>query len=373
MKRISFWMIASALCATALLAISLGCSGASKAAKTTTPPPAITPKFVYVSNCDGSTSGSIGGYSVDATTGALTAITGSPVATGLDCPSWMGVNPAQTFLFAPDIDTNKLYVYSIGATGALTAVTGSPYTQCGQQAAVDPSGKFLIVPDDCSDNVAVYSIGATGALTAVTGSPFSGTNLNSPDTVSIDPGDKWVYIAGSGKIHVFSLAATGALAEATGSPVTAGTNTNEAFVTPNGKYIYANGGASSTAIMAFSVDTSTGALTALSTPEYAGGSCWLVPDANSAVLFSTDCEGNLYSSAIGSDGALTAATGSPLAVSGFPYAISSDPSGKFFYAGADESSATIAGYSYTSSGALTAITGSPFGTGAYMYGMVVTH
>jgi len=372
MKRTLFWMTASGLCTSALMAISLGCGGASKAGHTT-PNPAITPKFLYVSNCAGGTSGGIGGYSVDATTGALTALTGNPVATGLDCPSWMGVNPAETFLFAPDLDTNKLYVYAIGATGALTAVTGSPYTQCGQQAAVDPSGKFLIVPDNCNDNVAVYSIGATGALTAVTGSPFSGTDLSSPDTVSIDPGGKWVYIAGHGAIHVFSLAATGALAEATGSPVTAGNNTNEAFVTPNGKYIYANGGASSTPIMAFSVDTSTGALTALSTPEYAGGSCWIAPDANSAVIFSTDCDGNLYSSAIGADGTLTAATGSPLAVSGFPYAISGDPSGKFFYAGEDESSAAIDGYSYTSDGVLTAITGSPFGTGAYMYGMVVTH
>ena len=80
------------------------------------------------------------------------------------------------FAYVPNIFSNNVSAYTIDAnTGALTAVVGSPFAAGTEPLAVtiDPTGKFAYVPNAGSDNVSAYQIDAnTGALTAVAGSPF---------------------------------------------------------------------------------------------------------------------------------------------------------------------------------------------------------
>lgn len=388
------------LCAAAALALLVGCDNDSK--KVVTPP--ITPKFLYASSCGtasaraaaiarlhrhekgatvhqappGVPTGGVDGYSVDATTGALTVLTGSPVATGLECPQFLTVDPAQKFLFVPDEGNEVIHVYSIASTGALTEVSGSPYDQCAFQFAVDPSGAYLVVPDYCNDNIAVYAIGSDGSLTAVAGSPFAESSGNEPESLFIDPSGQWVYVVdyndGPGSISAFSLSSAGALSEIAGSPFTTGQAPYAISGTLDGKYLYTNdesGGSSQ--IDGFSVNASTGALTALSTPTFPGGDCWMSVDTSGKVVFSTDCSGNVFSSAIGSDGTLTPATGSPVTAGVETYPVIGDPSSTFVYAADDNSPGQIFAYTYTSAGVLTAVSGSPFTSGTYIEGMVVTH
>jgi 6-phosphogluconolactonase len=387
------------LCAAAALALLVGCDNDSK--KVVTPP--ITPKFLYASSCGTASAkaaatarlrqhqktsavrpfgslatGGIDGYSVDATTGALTTLTGSPVATGLECPEFLTTDPGQKFLFVPDEGSDEIHSYTIGATGALTEVAGSPYSQCVFQLAVDPTGTYLIAPDYCNSNIDVYTIGATGSLTAVTGSPFAETSGNDPQTVFIDPSGLWVYVAdvsdGPGTISAFALSAAGALTEISGSPFASGNDSYAITGTPDGKYLYLNNlGVTGSEILAFSVNSSTGALTALSTPAFAGGNCWDSVDVSGAVLFTTDCNGNVFSSLIGSDGSLTTATGSPFTAGVETWPVIGDPSSTFVYAGDDNSPGQIVAYTYTSAGVLTAVSGSPFTSGTYIEGIVVTH
>jgi 6-phosphogluconolactonase (cycloisomerase 2 family) len=64
------------------------------------------------------------------------------------------------------------------STGALAPVSGSPFATetLSSAVAVDPSGKFVYVAngDPPANNVSAFAIDPnTGALTAVPGSPFT--------------------------------------------------------------------------------------------------------------------------------------------------------------------------------------------------------
>src|SRR5207249_561873 len=75
------------------------------------------------------------------------------------------------------VASNNVFAYSINAaTGALTPVAGSPFTAGTTPVSVTvaPSGAFAYVANANSNNVSAYTINAaTGALTPVAGSPFA--------------------------------------------------------------------------------------------------------------------------------------------------------------------------------------------------------
>src|SRR5437588_12579548 len=102
----------------------------------------------------------------------------SPVALAMDS--------AGTFLFAGNVSSSDISVYSINAgTGVLTEGSGSPFptSACASPVAltVSPSGKYLYVASSTIGLVFGYSIGSgPGVLRQVRNSPFtvdSGTLL----------------------------------------------------------------------------------------------------------------------------------------------------------------------------------------------------
>jgi 6-phosphogluconolactonase len=140
-----------------------------------TPPP----RFAYVTN---SGSNNVSAYTVNATTGTLTPVAGSPFATG-STPYSVAVDPTGKFVYVPS-SSGTVWAYALtAATGALTSVTGSPFATgtAPFSVAVDPSGKFAYVANLGSNNVSAYTIDTnTGALTQITGSPFTaGSNPTS--------------------------------------------------------------------------------------------------------------------------------------------------------------------------------------------------
>lgn len=129
------------------------------------------------------------GWTIDSSTGQLTAISGSPFTIG-----WLGgvilndagvnmtavaVNPAGTLLFIAAAGNGAIAVYQIGSDGTLTQASGSPLSTGGFQPwnlYFDGLGKYLYVttgPEGMGQQVAAYAIGSTGALTLVPGSPFA--------------------------------------------------------------------------------------------------------------------------------------------------------------------------------------------------------
>src|SRR5581483_8310442 len=118
-------------------------------------------KFLYVATSTG-----IMGYTIDPTTGALSLIAGSPFAANIS--GVVLAAPASGFLYeiaqnTTSTPTHGTYGYSIDpTTGALTALSGSPFGPgCAADNLTSPAdGKFLFAA-----GCGMYQINAsTGAL-----------------------------------------------------------------------------------------------------------------------------------------------------------------------------------------------------------------
>jgi 6-phosphogluconolactonase (cycloisomerase 2 family) len=125
-------------------------------------------RFLYAG-----TSAGIFGYSIDATSGALTAISGSPFGASAGMAAAL-LAPSIGFLYETLTSgtSSAIYGYSIDSgTGALTALAGSPFgSSCSASNLTSPaSGKFLF-----GASCGMYQINAsTGALTYLFADPTS--------------------------------------------------------------------------------------------------------------------------------------------------------------------------------------------------------
>jgi 6-phosphogluconolactonase len=359
-------------------------------------------QVVYVAN---TLSNDVSAYSVDPGSGALTAVPGSPfpawplpvAASNGDGPSGAAVDPGGKFLYVANpysrSDTKYISAYTIGTTsGALTAVTGSPFAVAGlgtalDGVALDPAGKFLYVglPTGAPDASGVLALTINASSGVLTGFARP-TNVNyaGPFALVVSPTGKFVYGAGgdSGVFAYTANASSGALTAAPGSPSRAGIQSAGVAVAmdPAGKFVYVLNGSpcnpsqcaysyvSGDSVSAYSVNASSGALTPIPGspfPDAGLGPSGAAVDPTGKFLYvSNASSGSVSAYTINaSSGALTAVPGSPFFSGNQPAAVAVDPSGKFLYV-ANNFSNTISAYTINaSSGALTPVPGSPFATG----------
>jgi 6-phosphogluconolactonase (cycloisomerase 2 family) len=261
-------------------------------------------KYLYVSNA---LSNDVSEYSINTTTGALTKLSTSPVAAG-DGPFGLVMHPSGRFLFAVNLISDSVSGYSINATtGDLTPVPGSPFTTgvAPQLAAVTPLGRFLYVSNFGSESVSAYSINATtGVLSPVAGSPFP--TPGGSECVTVLSSGKFAYVANSlsGNVSGYEIdPMTGALTQVPGSPF--GVANQPSFVAedPSDQFLYvADRG--DNVLRDFSIDADTGALSAFEVYGLSTGS-GPTSIAFSTPAVSTACgatnitkEINLYPSAL---------------------------------------------------------------------------
>jgi 6-phosphogluconolactonase len=180
------------------------------------------------------------GWTIDSSSGALTAISGSPYAAsflsafgGQAAQDEMITNPAGNLIFIALPLRDEIYAYSIGTGGALTPVAGTPFAvPFGPvNLAIDGMGKYLYAVNGnftthTGTEIEAYSIGSSGALTPVAGSPFAYPMWQ----VAGEPTGKFLIgttgnSAASGysgkdddNLYVFSISSTGAIAPVSGSP-----------------------------------------------------------------------------------------------------------------------------------------------------------
>jgi 6-phosphogluconolactonase len=135
-------------------------------------------KFLYVSFPQ---SEEIAAWSIDNSTGAITVIPGSPFPSGVtsgDAPNSLLVTPSGGFLYALSGAT-AIFGYNVDAnSGALSAINGSPFTlsSATDYFAIDPSGQFVYAA--YANAVAGFNINAsTGRLTAFTALPVSAVGV----------------------------------------------------------------------------------------------------------------------------------------------------------------------------------------------------
>jgi hypothetical protein len=91
------------------------------------------PQLVYVGN---SGSGNVSGYTINRTTGALKAVSGSPFAAG-SLPASVAVDSSDTYAYVANAGSGNVSAYTINpTTGALTPISGSPFAAGSNPVAV---------------------------------------------------------------------------------------------------------------------------------------------------------------------------------------------------------------------------------------------
>lgn len=354
---------------------------------------AAVPGFVYVANGIGVslTMGNISAFFVDPTTGVLTPVTGSPFEAGAS-PTSVTVDPSSKFLYEASnlqntTSTNDITAFTINSsTGALTAVPGSPFISGTSPAAVsvDPTGKFLYTADGGPGNgpnefnsISEYSIdGTTGALTPisqVTCADSATQGEGSCNAVITDPVGGFLFGSNSiGAVDVFSISTQGTLEPVAGSPFSITMNPangpRAVTVDPTGTFVY-TADYFPQQISALRITPGVGTLTLVPGSPFAappGNPSALVVDPLGRFLYVLDFLAGISGFSINpATGALTMLPGSPLSVPNLlnttPLAV--DPSGKLLFVGSGLSYQAPAVYVYAinaTTGALTPVPGSPF-------------
>jgi 6-phosphogluconolactonase len=220
----------------------------------------------------------IGIYTINTSTGLLTAVTGSPLAlyTGngstptVVTPTGLLITPNNSYVYV-SLSTLGVQILTLGANGALSAgstpslllPTSTSTSPVDRGLASDPLSAFLFVAET-NTGLRVLSIGTGGSLKEVSGSPYAaGTG---PTGVLLDTTGSYVYVAnkGSNNISAFTLtAASGKLTAVAGSPFASGGTNPIALVNDNSKKFVAvinnqaTGASGNSDMQVFKFDTTT--------------------------------------------------------------------------------------------------------------------
>lgn len=217
-------------CITALLVLVLfGFTSCSSTTGTT--PPAPTQSFVYVGNFSDRT---IEVYSVNSTAGTLTPVQLFLVATP---PVALAAHPSGKFLYYTD--SLQVFALSVASDGKLTSI-GSPLDAGVGCVSLQRAGGFVYA--GCSMRIAGYKINADGTLNTVSGSPFLFPLATK--SMSADPNGKALFVVDnggtvSGYLHSFTLdTSTGAVTAGSGDQNFGSAILTSSSIDPTGTHLF---------------------------------------------------------------------------------------------------------------------------------------
>lgn len=318
-------------------------------------------RFAYVAN---QTANTISAYAIDANSGTLTPVPGSPFSAYGLTPIALAVEPNGKYLYVAEFASNTISVYAIDTTigttrsGALTRTGALIPTGRGPMAiAIDPTNTFLYVANSTDNSVSAYRL-SNGAATAIGGAAF--TVGRSPSALKTNPTGTTLYVTNftDGSVSALSIDQnTGALGRVADSPYNAGVGALSVTLDSTGQFAYA-ANQTAASISAYIVNSTNGQLTATATAQLATGSgpTALVADPSGKYVYAANVPANNSIATYGitpGTGELTLLTSTPTGM--FPVSLAVDPSGKFVYAANDQAN-RVSVYSVDStSGVLTAV------------------
>jgi len=339
-----------------------------------------TVHYLYVTNGN---SNNISAFSINASSGALTQVQGSPFGAGSG-PVGEAVDPVGAFMYVANGESDNVSAYVINTkSGALTQVQGSPFAAGGYpwQVAIDPTGKFAYVANEgyssSYGNISAFTINPrSGALTPVKGSPFAAGS--GPAGVAIDPTGTFAYVSNSYDNNLSGFAInrkSGALTQLKGSPFAAGYQPRKVAI--DGTFVYVTDFDSNN-VSAYVIDAKSGALKQVQGSPFSAGTNPLgiaIDPTGAFVSVTNHGSNNISVYAVNtSSGALTQVHGSPFkAGRPLPTAVAIDATGEFAYV-ADIGCCTgrVSAFAINaSSGVLTKVKGSPFAAGSKPFDVVV--
>src|SRR5437763_9891801 len=268
----------------------------------------------------------VDGFTINSSTGGLTAIAGSPFSLGGTPPGAGGLSSfvsAGSYLYVTDLNAGAVAGFAYNsANGTLTSVPGSPFPAGStpvQAVQAGSQGKFLYVSNnnDSAGGISAYNIDFnTGALTPIPGSPFpTGSAGSFPGPSAMVVNNNFLYIALAGSAN------------------------------PNNE------------VLAFAIDQTTGILTPLASSPFVTGSdplyMALVPVTSvgfQAFLFTANVQDGTISAFTADDntGILTPVNGSPYAsgtsIGGVTVAPYTTGNGTFFLYASDPLAKTVRAY-----------------------------
>lgn len=204
---------------------------------------AVDPSGVFLFSV-ASDDSSVVAFRVDSTTGVLTRVSQVPVATPPN-PLAIAVDPGGRFVYvatrANRTSASTIAAYALdAATGGLTPLPGSPYPapDSAFALAMDPLGRFVYLT--AGNALHVYAVdAATGALSA------AGTAVPGSGRIAVDPAGRAVYVEGSEFIapdliegvRTYAVGTQGALT-AVGGLVAVGANVIDIAVARSGRQVH---------------------------------------------------------------------------------------------------------------------------------------
>ena len=212
-----------------------------------------------------STSSQLLEYQITPSTGALTAVTGSPVTLHGGDPTQIYITPNNQYVYVGEAPNTSgtgdagVDVFTLNATsGALSNPlhinSMNPTTAADDALGSDAKSKFLFVGETVS-GIRAFSIGTGGSLSEVAGSPFP--SALGPSAIAMDPTNAYVYVAYryADKIEGYSLGSTGALTLLSSSPFATGSQPIAMSLDANSQYMVVANSGGSPDLEIFSFDT----------------------------------------------------------------------------------------------------------------------
>jgi len=382
-------LAALGLCATFLLA---GCNNFFVCQKASCPSTGgsttSTTDFAYVSN---SSTGSTYVAEYDLSSGALTAISGSPFNLGF-VPVALNITPNNEFLYAatlPGASNPGIYLFSIASDGALsTANSGNVLiSDAVSSMAISSDGNYLFALSTAGTSMNEYQINSsTGALSLALTIPvpistcsLAGTPVSQTCSVAVAPSGSFVVVAlGTAGDAIFPYSSSSGITSTSYALIPSGSTTSSpsgdfSLVLDDNNYAYI---ARTSALAVYAINSSGGAALQ-STASYSNTAVPRSVVLNSSqnyVFTANEGAGTISSYGIGSTGALTAASGSPFTGPTNVSALGVDTSGSYMLAAGYNSTSGVQLFSISSTGTLTLITSAATGTStAYPVVLAMSH
>lgn len=324
--------------------------------------------------------------SISTTTGALSSptVAGGPASNPTAYPSVV-VSPSGNFLCAfywnfSEVETFEMTGPGLQLTPPLEPVMSIPYEM---SMTMHPSGKFLyVVTSGIQSSIQEISLDSnTGAMTL-------GPAIEESADLRLgvfDPAGQFLFVNDltGGRIFVYQVDETkGSLTAVTNSPFALPSGEQPSILAIGGSgaslFLYANlytPSAGGGGITAFSINSSTGALTVVpGSPFQTGGDApgYFSVDPSRNFLYASSYYGAIYGFAINTTtGALSQVPGSPVSTAMTSATTAIDPSDQYLYV-TNYTNSTIYGFSINSTtGSLTALSGSPFTSVAQPEGLTM--